>query len=87
MDRFSGKDITIAPDLTSERTRIELSTAQVLSVWEFNIRNSILCIESDGVLWKRLLGAPMGGFPSAFYALLNFAYSRGGQIVTLLEPF
>ena len=58
--------------MTSERTRIELSTEQVLSVCEFDIRNSILSI--DGVLWKLLLGAPMGGFLSAFYAMLNFAY-------------
>ena len=72
VDRFSRKDITVGPDLSYERTRIELSTTQVLSVCEFDIRNSILCI--DGVLWKRLLGAPMGGFLSAFYAMLNFAY-------------
>ena len=71
VDRFSRKDITVGPDLTYKRTRIELSTAQVLSVCEFDIRNSILCM--DGVLWKRLLGAPMGGFMSAFYAMLNFA--------------
>ena len=72
--RFSRNDVTVGPDLTSVRTRIELSTqsAQVLSVCEFDIRNSILCI--DGVLWKRLLGAPMGGFLSAFYAMPNFAY-------------
>ena len=50
VDRFSRKDITVGPDLTSERTRIELSTEQVLSVCEFDIRNSILSI--DGVLWK-----------------------------------
>ena len=72
VDRFSRKDIPVGPDLSYERTRIELSTEQVLSVCEFDIRNSILCI--DGVLWKRLLGAPMGGFLSAFYAMLNFAY-------------
>ena len=72
VDRFSRKDIIIGPGLTYERTRIELSTAQVLSVCEFDIRNSILCI--DGVLWKRLLGALMGGFLSALYAMLNFAY-------------
>ena len=72
VDRFSRRDITAGPDLTSDRTRIELNTNQILSVCEFDIRNSILCI--DGVLWKRLLGAPMGGFLSAFYAMLNFAY-------------
>ena len=74
MDRFSRKYITVGPDLTSERTRIVLSTEQILSVCEFDIRNSILCI--DGVLWKRLLGAPMGGFLLAFYAMLNFAYVK-----------
>ena len=67
-------DITVGPALTSERTRIELSTAQVLSVCEFDIRNSIRCI--DGVRWKRLIGAPVGGFLSAFYAMLNFAYVK-----------
>ena len=72
VDRFSRNDITVGPGHTSERTRIELSTEQVLSVCEFDIRNSILCI--DGVLWKRLLCAPMGGFLSAFYAMLNVAY-------------
>ena len=35
VDRFSRKDITVGPDLTYERTRVELSTAQVLSVCEF----------------------------------------------------
>ena len=72
VDRFCRKDITAGPDLTSDRTRIELTTDQVISVCEFDIRNSILCIK--GELWKRLLGAPMGGFLSAFYAMLNFAY-------------
>ena len=72
IDRFSRKDITAGPDLTSDRTRIELTTDQVISVCEFDIRNSILCIK--GELWKRLLGAPMGGFLSALYAMLNFAY-------------
>ena len=37
VDRFSMKDITVSPDLTSKRTRIELSTKQVLSVCEFDI--------------------------------------------------
>ena len=73
VDRFSGKNITVGPDgpdLTTERTRIELSTNQILSVRQFDIQNSILCM--DGVLWKRLLGAPMGDFLSAFYAILNY---------------
>ena len=71
MDGFSRNDITVGPCLTSERTRVELSTTQIFSVCESDIRNFILCI--DGVLWKRLLGAPMGVFLSAFYAMLNFA--------------
>ena len=33
VDRFSRKDITVGPDLTRERTTIELSTSQVLSVF------------------------------------------------------
>ena len=72
VDRFSRRDITAGPDLTSERTRIELNTNQIRSVCEFDIPNSILCI--DGVLWKTLIGAPMGSFLSAFYAMLNFAH-------------
>ena len=72
VDRFSRKDITSGPDLTSDRTRIELTTDQVISVCDFYIRNSVLCIK--GKLWKRLLGAPMSGFLSALYAMLNFAY-------------
>ena len=81
MDRFSRKDITVGPDLTSKRTRIELSTAQVLSVCEFNICNSILCI--DSVLWKRLLGAHMGECLSAFYAMLNFAYVEHKRVMLM----
>ena len=72
VDRFSRKGITAVPDLTSDRTRIELSTDQVISVCIFDIRSSVLSIK--GELWKRLLGAPIGGFLSAFYAMLNFAY-------------
>ena len=72
MDRVSKRDITAGPDLTSERSRIELDTNQTLSACAFHIRNSLLSI--DGVLWKRLLGAPMGGFLSAFYAMLNLTY-------------
>ena len=74
VDRFSRKDITAGADFTSDscRTRIELTIDQAISVCEFDIRNSILCIK--GELWKRLLGAPMGGFLSAFYAMLTFAY-------------
>ena len=78
VDRFSRKDITAGPDLTSDRTRIELTTGQVISVCEVDIRNSILCIK--GELWKRLLGAPIGGFLSAFYAMLNFAYVSRAQV-------
>ena len=60
VDRFSRNDITAGPDPTSDRTRIELTTDRGISLCEFDIRNSILCI--TGELWKRLLGAPMGGF-------------------------
>ena len=74
VDRLSRRDITAGPDLTSDRTRIVLNTNQFLGVCEFDIRNSILCI--DGVLWKRLLGAPMGGFLSAFHAMRNLAYVK-----------
>ena len=66
------KDSTAGPDLTSDKTRIELTTEQAIGVCEFGIRNSILCIK--GKLWKRLPGAPMGGFLSALYAMLKFAY-------------
>jgi len=31
-------------------------------------------MQVDGQLWRRKLGAPMGGFLSAFYAMLCFAY-------------
>ena len=54
--RFSLKDITAGPDLTSDRTQIKLTTDQVIRVYEFDI----LCIK--GELWKRPLGAPMSGF-------------------------
>ena len=33
VDRFSRKDITAGPDLTSDRTRIELTTDQVMSTF------------------------------------------------------
>ena len=72
VDRFSRKDITAGPGLTSDRTKVELTTDHVVSVCEFDIQTSILY--SKGELWKRLLGAPMGSFLSAFYAMLNFAY-------------
>ena len=42
VDRFSRRDVTAGPDLTSDRTRIELNTNQILGVCEFDIRNSIL---------------------------------------------
>ena len=71
VDRWSRNDITAGPDRTTDRTRIELTTSQVIGVCKFDIRNSILCIK--GKLWKQLLGAPIGGFLSAFYAMLNLA--------------
>ena len=72
VDRFIRRDMTTGLDLTRERTRIELNTNQFIKVCEFSIRNSILCI--DGVLWKPLLGAPMGDILSACCAMLHFAY-------------
>ena len=70
--RFSRKAITVGADLTSERIRIALSTEQIFSVCEFDICNSILCIESDGELWKPPLGAPLGGVLIVYISVLIY---------------
>ena len=44
----------------------------VLEVCRFDIHNSVMFVR--GYLWQRVRGAPMGGFLSAFYAILCFAY-------------
>ena len=44
----------------------------MLEVCRFDIHNSVMFVR--GYLWQRVRGAPMGGFLSAFYAILCFAY-------------
>ena len=73
-DRFSvskanRKDVSIGPDYVGDR--INLTAAQVLQVCDFDCNNSVMFV--DGKLRRRLLGAPMGGFLSAFCAILSFA--------------
>ena len=51
---------------------VHITTDQVMEVCQFDCGNAILEVEET--LYRRKLGAPMGGFLSAFYAMLCFAY-------------
>ena len=69
--RFKRKDCTAGPNY-NEDERITITIDQIMQVCRFDCTNSIMQV--DGKLWRRKLGAPMGGFLSAFYAMLCFAY-------------
>ena len=76
LDRFSvnkydRKDCTIGGDYT-DNDKIVITVDEVMEVCKFDVRNSVMLV--FGKLWRRLRGAPMGGFLSAFYAILCFAY-------------
>lgn len=70
VSRTDRKDVKLGADNIGDRIVITLD--QVYSVCDFDCRNSIMYVK--GELYKRLLGAPMGGFLSAFYAIFCFAY-------------
>ena len=75
IDRFSvnlhnRKDCTVGPSYAEDRMYIY--TEQIMDLCSFECRNSVIL--HQGKLWRRRLGAPMGGFLSAFYAVLCFAY-------------
>lgn len=69
--RRARRDCTPGPNY-NEEDRITITPDQILDVCRFDCTNSIMLV--DGKLWRRKLGAPMGGFLSAFYAMLCFAY-------------
>ena len=52
--------------------RIVITVEQVMEICQFDVRNSVMQVY--GKLWRRIRGAPMGGFLSAFYAILCFAF-------------
>ena len=49
-----------------------LSQDEVMSVCDFDVQNSVLLVRKK--LYRRKLGCPMGGFLSAFYTILCFAF-------------
>ena len=57
---------------SSEDDRINIDFDSVFEVCVFDCRNSVILVH--GELRRRILGAPMGGFLSAFYAVLCFAF-------------
>ena len=63
------KDCTVGGDTVGER-RVVLTNQQVMSICEFDCKNAVISV--GGKLWKRELGCPMGGYLSAFYAILGF---------------
>ena len=71
VNKYDRKDCTIGPNYNKEE-RITVSSDDVLTVCRFDIHNSVMFVR--GFLWQRIRGAPMGGFLSAFYAILCFAY-------------
>ena len=62
---------------TSE-DRVDISFEQVLEVCVFDCRNSVIFVH--GKLRRRIVGAPMGGFLSAFYAILCFAFIEEAKV-------
>lgn len=71
------KDCRLGKSESTERVNISL--AQVYEVCEFDCRNSVILVH--GGLRKRTVGAPMGGFLSAFYAILCFALIEHRQVM------
>ena len=71
MNRYDRKDCRIGPNY-NEVDRITILAEDVLEVCNFDINNSVMFVR--GYLWQRVRGAPIGGFVSAFYAILCFAY-------------
>ena len=78
VDRFSRKGITAGPDLTSDRTRIELTTDQVISVCEFDIRNSILCIKGKSQYEGTAMKSGLGTAKSFFVISPCYQVQHGG---------
>ena len=70
VSKFNRRDCQFGSCYDGEN-RIEITADQVLDVCRFDCTNSIMLV--GGKIRRRLLGAPMGGFLSAFYAMLAFA--------------
>ena len=51
---------------------ITITISTLMEMCKFDCENSVLQVR--GKLYRRKLGAPMGGYLSAFYAMLTFAY-------------
>ena len=62
---------------------IEIKDTDVLKICEYDVTHSDVLI--DGVISRRLLGAPMGGFLSAFYAILLCAMTESTIVTPALR--
>jgi hypothetical protein len=62
---------------------VHITIDQVMEVCQFDCENAILEVEDS--LYRRKLGAPMGGFLSAFYAMLCFAYIEYKSVTPLFK--
>ena len=86
-DRFSvnkvnRKEVSCGADTTGGDW-VTITVKQILEVCEFDCHNSVLRVR--GKVYKRNLGAPMGGFLSAFYAMLTFGYREFVVLAPLLR--
>lgn len=70
VDKFNRKDCR--PGTSESYERVNITESQVFGVCEFDCKNAVVMVH--GKLRRRRLGAPMGGFLSAFYAILCFAF-------------
>ena len=86
LDRFSickwNRKICVRGNDNTGGDYVTITITMLMSVVQFDCENSILNVR--GKLYKRKLGAPMGGFLSAFYAMLCFAHR---EFVTLFPRF
>ena len=70
--KYDRKDCHIGNSYDLKGERVNVSSKDVLEVCKFDVQNSVVFVL--GKLWRRVRGAPMGGFLSAFYAMLCFGY-------------
>ena len=70
--KYDRKDCQLGNSCDLEGNRVNVSSKDVLEVCKFDVQNSVVFVL--GKLWRRVRGAPMGGFLSAFYAMLCFGY-------------
>jgi len=85
-DRFSvnkyNRKICVMGNDNTGGDYITITIATLMEICKFDCENSVLQVR--GKLYRRKLGAPMGGYLSAFYAMLTFAYR---EFTTLYPTF